>query len=49
MFLSVVLVCLSPDRRIEPSQYEDIARSIMGKDAYLLFVFDKLILSVSHT
>ena len=34
----------SPGKKLDPSTYEDIVRMIMGDQAYLLFVFDKLIM-----
>lgn len=43
-FVSIVLLTLG-DRRLEQSAYEDYARVLLGKDAYFLFVFDKLIVS----
>ena len=33
--------------RIEQSVYEDFARMIVGPEAYLVFVFDRLISAVS--
>ena len=33
--------------RIEQSAYEDFARIIVGPEAYLVFVFDRLISAVS--
>lgn len=33
------------ERKLEQNLYEDLVRALMGKDAYLLFVFDRLILS----
>lgn len=43
MFLSSVLVACSTDRKMEQTFYEDLVRALMGKEAYLLFVFDKLL------
>jgi len=34
---------------LDPSNYEDIVRMLMGDQAYLLFVFDKLIMQVSES
>lgn len=47
LFVSLVLLSLSPERKLETNTYEDIVRELLGKDAYLLFVYDKLIASVS--
>lgn len=47
MFFGLVLLLLSNDKRIESNSYEDKVRELCGKDAYLLFVFDKVILNVS--
>jgi hypothetical protein len=33
--------------RVEQSVYEDIARVLVGPEAYLVFVFDRLIAAVS--
>jgi hypothetical protein len=43
MFVGLVLLTLSSERKIEPANYEDLVRELLGKDAYLLFVYDKLI------
>lgn len=37
----------TPHKKLDPSNYEDIVRTLMGEQAFLLFVFDKLILQVS--
>jgi len=42
-----VLLTLNSDRKIEPNTVEDLLRELLGKDAYLLFVYDKLIQGVS--
>ena len=47
LFISLVLLTLNSDRKIEPNNYEDLLRDLLGKDAYLLFVYDKLIATVS--
>ena len=47
LFISLVLLTLNSDRKIEPNNYEDLLRELLGKDAYLLFVYDKLIATVS--
>ena len=47
LFVSLVLLTLNSDRKLEPSNYEDLVRELLGKDAYLLFVYDKLIGTVS--
>jgi hypothetical protein len=47
MFVSLMLVAISTDRKMEQNSYEDLVRALMGKEAYLLFVFDKLLLGVS--
>ena len=49
LFINAVIGSLSqaPNRKLDPSNYEDIVRMIMGDQAYLLFVFDKLIMQVS--
>ena len=49
MFVGLYLAILSQQSRHESTQHEDILRLLMGKEAYLLFVFDKLITSVSST
>ena len=41
------LLTLNSDRKIEPNNSEDLLRELLGKDAYLLFVYDKLIATVS--
>ena len=47
LFIGLVLLTLNSERKIEPSNYEDFVRELLGKDAYLLFVYDKLIATVS--
>jgi histone deacetylase complex regulatory component SIN3 len=47
MFVGLYLSLLSQQSRFENTQHEDILRLLMGKEAYLLFVFDKLVTSVS--
>jgi hypothetical protein len=47
LFVSLVLLTLSSERKIEPNTYEDLVRELLGKDAYLLFVYDRLICTVS--
>ena len=46
LFINAVIGTLSqaPNKKLDPSNYEDIVRMIMGDQAYLLFVFDKLIM-----
>jgi hypothetical protein len=44
MFVGVVLLTLGQqERKMEQSAYEDLVRVLLGKDAYLLFVFDRLV------
>jgi histone deacetylase complex regulatory component SIN3 len=47
LFVSLVLLTLSAERKLEANTYEDMVRELLGKDAYLLFVYDKLIATVS--
>ena len=47
--MSLVLLTLSSERKLEANIYEDLVRELLGKDAYLLFVYDKLIATVSET
>jgi histone deacetylase complex regulatory component SIN3 len=47
LFVSLVLLTLSAERKLEANAYEDMVRELLGKDAYLLFVYDKLIATVS--
>lgn len=51
MFVSTVLLTFGQqmpnERKLEQNSYEDLVRALMGKDAYLLFVFDRLLLLVS--
>ena len=49
LFVSLVLLTLSSERKLEANIYEDLVRELLGKDAYLLFVYDKLISTVSET
>lgn len=49
LFVSLVLLTLSSERKLEANIYEDLVRELLGKDAYLLFVYDKLIATVSET
>lgn len=49
LFVSLVLLTLSSERKQEANIYEDLVRELLGKDAYLLFVYDKLIATVSET
>ena len=46
-FVGVVLQTMGTDKRMEQNTYEDLMRAWVGKDAYFLFVFDRLIASVS--
>jgi hypothetical protein len=47
LFVSLVLLTLSSERKLEANVYEDMVRELLGKDAYLLFVYDRLITTVS--
>jgi histone deacetylase complex regulatory component SIN3 len=47
MFVSTVLLMIVNDRKLEQFAYEDLLRTLMGKDAYLLFIFDRLLSAVS--
>jgi len=50
MFISIVSLTMGAipnERKLEQNAYEDLVRGLMGKDAYLLFVFEKLITTVS--
>ena len=38
---------MGTDKKMEQNTYEDLMRAMVGKDAYFLFVFDRLIASVS--
>jgi len=51
LFINALIGTLSqtPHKKLDPSNYEDIVRTLMGEQAYLLFVFDKLIMQVSQT
>lgn len=46
LFINALIGTLSqaPHKKLDPSNYEDIVRVLMGEQAFLLFVFDKLIL-----
>ena len=48
LFVNALVGTLSqtPNKKLDPANYEDIVRTIMGEQAYLLFVFDKLIMQV---
>lgn len=46
-FVGVVLQAMGTDKRMEQNTYEDLMRALVGKDAYFLFAFDRLIASVS--
>lgn len=47
MLLTLCGQQLSSDRKVDSLEYEEIARAMMGKEAYLIFVFDKLITQVT--
>jgi histone deacetylase complex regulatory component SIN3 len=47
LFVSLVLLTLTAERKLEANTYEDLVRELLGKDAYLLFVYDRLIATVS--
>lgn len=49
LFINALVGTLSqtPQKKLDPSNYEDIVRMLMGDQAYLIFVFDKLIMQVS--
>ena len=47
MFVGIVLLMIVNDRKLEQFAYEDLLRTMMGKDAYLLFIFDRLLTAVS--
>jgi len=51
LFINALIGTLSqtPHKKLDPSNYEDIVRTLMGEQAYLLFVFDKLIMQVSQS
>ena len=51
LFINALIGTLSqaPHKKLDPSSYEDIVRTLMGDQAYLLFVFDKLIIQVSNS
>lgn len=47
MFVGTVLLMIVNDRKLEQFAYEDLLRTMMGEDAYLLFIFDRLLSAVS--
>ncbi len=47
LFVSLALLTLSAERKLEANTYEDMVRELLGKHAYLLFVYDKLFATVS--
>ena len=47
MMVSATVGTLSVAQKVDSSNYEDIARLFMGRQAYLLFHFDKLVTQVS--
>ena len=47
MLISSLIGTISVTQRLDSSNYEDIARHFMGSQAYLLFLFDKLVATVS--
>ena len=47
MFLGTVLLMIVNDRKLEQLAYEDLLRTMMGEEAYLLFIFDRLVSAVS--
>lgn len=49
LFVNALVGTLSqtPQKKLDPTNYEDITRTLTGDQAYLLFVFDKLIIQVS--
>jgi hypothetical protein len=50
LYINALIGTLSqtPHKKLDHNNYEDILRTLMGEQAYLLFVFDKLIMQVSH-
>lgn len=47
MFVGILMQTLSEKSKMDANAYEDNARKVLGNDAYLLFVLDKLIAHVS--
>ena len=47
MLVSSLIGNISATQKLDSSNYEDIARHFMGSQAYLLFLFDKLVVTVS--
>lgn len=45
MFLGGVLSAINGN--IDTNKYEDFARAVLGNKSYLLFAFDKLVITVS--
>lgn len=48
MFVSTLVLVIgsqSSDKKIEQTVLEDMIRVLLGKDAYLLFVFDRLVMA----
>ena len=45
LFINALIGTMSqaPHKKLDPSNYEDIVRMLMGDQAYLLFVFDRII------
>ena len=48
MLISSLIGTISVTQKLDSSNYEDIARRLMGSHAYLLFLFDKLVATVSR-
>ena len=46
LFVNALIGTLSqaPHKKLDPSNYEDIVRTLMGEQAFLMFVFDKLVM-----
>lgn len=46
IFISAVIGTLSqtPHKKLDSANYEDLTRMLIGSQAYLLFVFDKLVM-----
>ena len=49
MLISSLIGTISVTQKLDSSNYEDIARRLMGSHAYLLFLFDKLVATVSRS
>ena len=47
MYVGVLMQSLSEKSKMDANAYEDYTRKLLGTDAYLLFVLDKLIAHVS--